>query len=157
MAHLQWMSSDSLYLSRFSGTSPSRRGSNPKSLQQNPTQHRTHHIQKSNPPANKSIELKKPNTLNPPIPHNHTPSQVSTILSLKLKIRLILKIILPWLFHKIVRKLTYKTICRKIFFKLDYFFFAKVDCSHISLTYIYILHHVLNPITRPHFCFFYRN
>lgn len=33
MAHRQWMSSDSLYLSRFSGTAPSPRGSNPKSLQ----------------------------------------------------------------------------------------------------------------------------
>jgi len=33
IAHLQWMSSDSLYLSRFSGTSPSLSGSNPKSLQ----------------------------------------------------------------------------------------------------------------------------
>ena len=32
IAHLQWMSSDSLNLSRFSGTSPSRSGSNPKSL-----------------------------------------------------------------------------------------------------------------------------
>lgn len=35
IAHLQWMSSDSLYLSRFSGTSPRRSGSNPKSLKSN--------------------------------------------------------------------------------------------------------------------------
>lgn len=34
IAHLQWMSSDSLNLSRFSGTSPRRSGSNPKSLSQ---------------------------------------------------------------------------------------------------------------------------
>lgn len=34
IAHRQWMSSDSLNLSRFSGTSPKRSGSKPKSLKQ---------------------------------------------------------------------------------------------------------------------------